>query len=177
MLKGRIPIVMLILSLSACSYNGSVNLPGLYRIDIQQGNVMEQYMLDRLRPGMDKNQVEFILGTPAFIDPFHSNQWEYFFSMSEDGDNPAQRHLRIHFVDEKLAYIDGDVVVTNRDLTDPIRQSRTVDVPLYSQRNRGIFSRMINAFLPFIGNDQPRRVETEDSNEETDNTEESAPSE
>jgi outer membrane protein assembly factor BamE len=65
-------IMILGLLLSACSYNGSVNLPGVYRIDIQQGNVLEQPMLDKLKAGMDKNLVEFILGTPALIDPFHT---------------------------------------------------------------------------------------------------------
>jgi outer membrane protein assembly factor BamE len=163
--SGRLPIIVIILSLSACSYNGSINLPGLYRVDVQQGNVLDQSMLDKLRPGMDKNQVEFILGTPAIVDPFHTDQWEYFFSMTEDGEDRKQRHLRVHFVDEKLAYIDGDVVVTNRDLTDPIRQSRTVDVPADRQRNQGIFSRMINA-IPFVGDDPPRRNESPDANEE-----------
>lgn len=152
--------IILLLSftlLTACSYKGSIDLPGLYRINIQQGNVIDQHLLDRLKPGMDKNQVEFILGTPAFIDPFHTNQWEYFFSSARESRNRRQRHMRLHFVDEELAYITGDVKVTDRDLSDPIRESRTVDVPLRTRRP-GFFARIFNE-LPIVGNSEPKIIE------------------
>jgi len=143
--------------LTACSYQGSIDLPGLYRINIQQGNVIDQHLLDRLKPGMDKNQVEFILGTPAFIDPFHTEQWEYFFSSARQSRDRRQRHMRLHFIDDELAYISGDVKVTDRDLSDPIRESRTVDVPLRTSRP-GFFKRLINE-LPIVGNSEPRIIE------------------
>jgi outer membrane protein assembly factor BamE len=174
--KSRILLMIFGMLLSACSYNGTVNRPGVYRIDIQQGNVLEQPMLDRLKPGMEKNLVEFILGTPAFIDPFHTEQWEYFFSMAEEGDNPHQRHLRVHFVDNKLSYISGNVVVSNRDLTDPVLQTRTVDVPADRRRSEGFFKRIINS-IPFVGDDQPRRAEPKASEEDPEESEESTTSE
>jgi outer membrane protein assembly factor BamE len=164
------------LFLAACSYNGSLDLPGLYRVDIQQGNVLDQDMLDRLRPGMGKAQVEFILGTPAFIDPFHTEQWEYFFSIAEEGDNRRQRHLRVHFIDDKLAYIDGDVKVANRDLSDPGRQVRTVDVPPDRGRRQGFFQRMFSS-IPLLGEPQPRRVNPPDTAEEGTVEEDTGPSE
>ena len=46
-------------------------LPGVYKIDVIQGNVITQEMINQLRPGMDKRQVKFILGTPLLVDPFH----------------------------------------------------------------------------------------------------------
>ena len=164
MLK-KLIILSLSCFISACSYNGSVNLPGLYRIDIQQGNIIDQDMLDRLRPGMDKFQVEFILGTPAIADPFHADQWDYVFSMAEESENRQQRHIRVHFVDDKLAYIDGDVVVSNREINEAIRRSRTVEVPPGSRPDGNIFQRMFNA-LPFIGEDPPRRARPAQTEEE-----------
>jgi len=163
-IQTKLMIVTLALSLNACSYNGSLNLPGLYRIDIQQGNIIDQDMLSRLRPGMDKNQVEFILGTPAIVDPFHIDQWEYLFSMAEESENRQQRHFRIHFIDDKLSYISGDIVVSDRDFSDPIRQSKSVDVPL--QNKKGIFKRIFNN-IPFIADRKPRRRPTTETNEET----------
>lgn len=148
----RLTILISMVALSACSSDGEVRIPGLYRIDIQQGNVIDQLMIDRLKPGMDRNQVQFILGTPAVADPFHADQWEYFYSMSESGDTREQRHLRIHFRDDKLAWIDGDVVSTGRIPTDTLRQTRTVDVPL--REEEGWFKRLLNT-LPFIGDDIP----------------------
>ncbi len=136
--------------LSACSH-----IPGLYRIDIQQGNVIDQVMLDKLKPGMDKNQVHFILGTPAIVDPFHTDQWEYLFSSSEAGDAREQRHLRVHFKDERLAYIDGDIITTNRVPDDTPRQSKTVEVPLNNDKGGGLFRRLFNP-RPSSGGDQPK---------------------
>ncbi len=152
--------ILLLLSftlLTACSYKGSIDLPGLYRVNIQQGNVIDQHLLDRLKPGMDKNQVEFILGTPAFIDPFHTEQWEYFYSSARESRDRRQRHMRLHFVNDELAYITGNVKVTDRDLSDPIRESRTVDVPLRTRRP-GFFARIFNE-LPIVGNSGPQIIE------------------
>ena len=58
-------MLMLTTVLGACSLS---ELPGLYRIDIQQGNVVTQEMLAQLEPGMDKRRVRFVLGTPLVAD-------------------------------------------------------------------------------------------------------------
>lgn len=158
----RLTILLSVLALSACSSDGGVRIPGLYRIDIQQGNVIDQVMIDRLRPGMDRHQVQFILGTPAIADPFHANQWIYFYSMSESGDTRQQRQLRVHFTDDKLAWIDGDVVSTGRIPEDALRQTKTVDVPL--REREGLFKRFINS-LPFVGDDEPQEQVTSPAEE------------
>jgi outer membrane protein assembly factor BamE len=153
LMKIRLLVLMSFVALSACSSNGDIKIPGLYRLDIQQGNVVDQAMIDRLKPGMDRNQVQFILGTPAVADPFHADQWEYFFSMSEGGDTPSQRSIRVHFVEDKLGWLDGDVASTGRVPVDTLRQTRTVEVPLREQE--GWFERIINS-LPLIGDGRPR---------------------
>lgn len=150
--KLRISLLLYAFMLTACSSNGGVKIPGLYRINIQQGNVIDQVMIDKLRPGMNKNQVHFILGTPAVVDPFHTDQWEYIYTMSKNGDTREQRHLRVHFKDEMLAWVDGDVTTTGRTPVDALRQSRTVEVPLRDDNGGGFFRNLFNA-IPFIGDD------------------------
>ena len=61
---------MILLAACSRSFDGGYNVPLLYKIDIQQGNVIEQDMINKLKPGMDKNQVKFIMGTPVIVDPF-----------------------------------------------------------------------------------------------------------
>ncbi|HCZ17273.1 MAG TPA: outer membrane protein assembly factor BamE, partial [Candidatus Accumulibacter sp.] len=46
---------------------------------VQQGNVLTQEMVAQLRPGLSKDQVRFILGTPVLVDMFHLNRWDYFY--------------------------------------------------------------------------------------------------
>ena len=148
-IKLILPVLLSVFLLGACG-----RIPFLYRVDIQQGNVIDQSMVDKLKPGMDKNQVHFILGTPAVADTFHTNQWDYLFTSSESGDTREQRHLRIYFKEDKLAYIDGDVVTSNRIPDDTPRQSRTVEVPADYSNRGGFFGRLFSA-LPFVGDDRP----------------------
>ena len=140
--------------LAACANKSDFKLPGVYRIDIQQGNIIEQAMLAKLKPGMDKSQVRFIMGTPSLVDPFHTNQWEYIYTFSKRGGRRKQRHITLYFEDDKLAYLDGDVVPGLERPEDETlnKPSNTVDVTLPQGKKRGFFGRMLGA-LPLIGGD------------------------
>lgn len=70
---GFLPALLLTV-LAGCSNNlGSLDFPGVYKISITQGNVILQNMVNQLRPGMTKNQVIFVMGTPLVRDPFHQD--------------------------------------------------------------------------------------------------------
>ena len=80
-----------------------------YRIDIQQGNFVSQEMVAQLKPGMTKEQVRFVLGTPLVTDIFHAERWDYVYTLERRGAPRQQRHLAVFFEDGKLARLDGDV--------------------------------------------------------------------
>ena len=148
----RFLLLTLAFFLVACTHEGGYKLPGVYRIDIQQGPIIDSTMLSRLKPGMDKNQVQFIMGTPALIDPFHTNRWEYIYTFSKGGRQRKQRHVTLHFEDDKLAYIDGDVMPGEErpdELTS--KSTKIIDVPLGKYKKRGFFGRMIDKV--FTGGD------------------------
>ena len=86
-------------------------LPGItpHKIDIQQGNVVTQEMVDKLKPGMSKSQVRFALGTPLVVDPFHNDRWDYVYVQQKRGRVTEQRRIVVLFADEKLLRIEGDV--------------------------------------------------------------------
>ena len=152
---------LLLLCLSGCATEGDRKLPGVYRIDIQQGNVIEQEMLDKLRPGMDKNQVRFIMGTPVIADPFHTDRWDYIYTYSEGGSQRQQRHISIFFKDDKLDYVKGDVVIGEKESSDDdmANTSKTVDVPLKTRKD-SIFGKIMGS-IPFIGDDEPHSASEE----------------
>lgn len=102
--------------LGACS---SVSMPDIplpsfikpYRMEIQQGNFVTQEMLSQLRPGMTRDQVKFVMGSPLITDMFHASRWDYIFNRQlEFSKGIEKRNLTIFFVDGKLQRIDGDVV-------------------------------------------------------------------
>ena len=88
-------------SLSGCGF------PGVYKIDIQQGNVVTQEMVDQLRPGMTTRQVRFIMGTPLIQDTFEPNRWDYLYSM-QSGHNPReQERISLMFENDRLVGLAG----------------------------------------------------------------------
>lgn len=98
------------LLLAGCS--GVPTLPGItpYKMDIQQGNYVTQQMVAKLKPGMTRSQVRFILGTPLIVDMFRTNRWDYVYIYEKRGQVTEQRKITVIFEDDKLARVEGDVV-------------------------------------------------------------------
>lgn len=98
------------LVLAGCS--GVPRLPGItpYKMDIQQGNYVTQQMVAKLKPGMTRAQVRFILGTPLVVDMFRTNRWDYVYMFEKRGRLTEQRKVTVIFEDDKLARVEGDVV-------------------------------------------------------------------
>ena len=65
--------------LTAILLSGCAEFPGVYKIDVPQGNIVTQEMVDQLRPGMTINQVRYVLGTPLLTDPFNKYRWDYIY--------------------------------------------------------------------------------------------------
>ena len=132
------------------SYDGSFNAPLLHKIDIQQGNVIDQEMLNKLQPGMDKKHVKFIMGTHVLVDPFHNERWEYIYSFQEGGKVREQRHITLHFEGGKLAHISGDIEVSNvpRQKEAIITEENAVIVPESDKEKKGFFGRLLEKINP-----------------------------
>ena len=102
-----------LLPLAACS---NVQMPDVasaitpYRIDIRQGNYITQEMVAQLKPGMTRDQVRFILGTPLVADIFHADRWDYIYRFKPGRGEVQQRRFTVFFEDQKLVLVAGDVV-------------------------------------------------------------------
>ena len=80
----------MVLALAGCKQ--APELPAViapYRIDIQQGNVVTQQMVAKLKAGMTRAQVRFALGSPLVVDPFRTDRWDYVWHVSETGQRGA----------------------------------------------------------------------------------------
>jgi outer membrane protein assembly factor BamE len=119
------------LTLASCSTVLN-NLPGVYSLEIQQGNIVDQNMINQLRPNMDKRQVLYIMGSPMLTDYFHKNRWDYVYSVKPSGDDASLKKVFLVFkpVDgtDKLAGLYGDFKPSNLPVVKP-SDEKIVDLP------------------------------------------------
>lgn len=102
-------------TLAGCSTgNNFISFPGVYKMDIQQGNVITQKEVDQLKPGMTKDQVAFIISQPVLSDIFDKNRWDYVYSFQPGGKKRMQKTLSLFFKQGKLSGIKGDLLPNNK---------------------------------------------------------------
>lgn len=97
-MKSILAVVLLALGVTACSTVKKV----VYRIDVPQGNYLEQEKIDQLKVGMTQEQVQYLLGTPLLKDAFAQNRWDYVFIKRKGHEEPIQRTLLIYFNEKGL---------------------------------------------------------------------------
>ena len=93
---------------AGCSRLSEIPVPGLYRLDVRQGNAFDDAALAKLELGMPRSRVLHLLGTPAVDDVFHPNRWEYLYSFAPGGEESGWRRLTLHFEEDRLSRIEGE---------------------------------------------------------------------
>ena len=80
-------------------------LPKPYKTPIKQGTLIENENLQQLVPGLSKEQVRFLLGTPTIIDAFHTERWDYIYYERIEGVFSQPKRITVIFKNEKVAEI------------------------------------------------------------------------
>ena len=96
-----------LLSLLASGCAG-LKFPTVHKIAIQQGNVITQQMINQLKPGMSKSQVQFVLGQAVVETSFDQDHWNYIYTIHRSGGKIFQRRLSLYFVDGHLDRFEGN---------------------------------------------------------------------
>jgi outer membrane protein assembly factor BamE len=117
--------------LAACSGTPVItNVLSPYRMDVRQGNMVSQEMVAQLRPGLSREQVRFILGSPLVADMFHVDRWDYVYRFQPGKGEAQQRRLVVFFQDNKLTRVAGDVVAEDGTKADaPKPAAQVIDIP------------------------------------------------
>jgi outer membrane protein assembly factor BamE len=101
----RTKLVLLSLLLSSCGY---LHTPALspYKMDIRQGNYVTPEMREKLKLGMSRSQVRYVLGTPMVSDPFHASRWDYVYRLEQGGEIVEKQNLTVYFEGDNLVRVD-----------------------------------------------------------------------
>nr|HRM71248.1 outer membrane protein assembly factor BamE [Thauera phenylacetica] len=99
--------------ISGCSFDSVVGLVDPYRIDVRQGNYVDQEMVAQLRRGMSRDQVRYVLGSPLVVDMFRSDRWDYVYRFRPGSGEAQQRVISLFFAGDVLDRIEGDVAAAS----------------------------------------------------------------
>lgn len=119
----RLIPLLCILLVAGCS---NLRFPGVYRIDIPQGNFVTPEMLTELRPGMSRKEVRFVLGPPTLRAPFTPDKWYYLLDYEPGEGETVEQEIVIHFEDGQFARREGQALANLQARTQG-RQDRELE--------------------------------------------------
>jgi len=128
-----------LLALAACtSLQTTDNFLGVitpYRIDIVQGNVVTKEQAEQIKPGMTRNQVRDILGSPMLTDIFHADRWDYVFTIRRQGTEPQRRTIVAYFEGDALKRLEAPELPSEREFVASISRTQSTGKKLNLELN------------------------------------------
>lgn len=102
----------LVISIAALLLLPGCGWPRVHKVVVQQGNVITQEMIDKLKPGMTRAQVSFIMGDPVVHNTFGDSRWDYVYTLLNPGVYETAVNMSLFFEGDRLAYFTGDLAPT-----------------------------------------------------------------
>lgn len=96
----RSKLILLSLMLASCGWLTP------YKMDIRQGNYVTPEMREKLKVGMTRQQVRYVMGTSMVNDVFHGNRWDYVYRLEHDGQVVEKQNMTLYFEGDNLARIE-----------------------------------------------------------------------
>ena len=117
-------------SLAACGTFDSVSnrVSGVitpYKVDVVQGNFVSREQVQALQPGMGRQQVKEILGTPLVTSLFHGDRWEYVFTLKRPDVEVQTRKLTVFFKGDVMDRVEGDEMPTEAEFVATLGSKRS----------------------------------------------------
>ncbi|KAA6186376.1 outer membrane protein assembly factor BamE [Thiohalocapsa marina] len=119
-------------------------LPFVYKMTVQQGNILTEDMVDQVQLGMSRSQVRYLLGTPMLADMFHTDRWDYIYTIRRGHEPMQSKRLTLYFDGDTLTKIDGWIEPDPaRALAAEEEREIVITVPDWKD-NRGLINRALN---------------------------------
>ena len=91
--------LILVSSLAACAaYDFSRRI-------VQQGNLLPQNKIERLKIGMSKKDVAILMGTSLLSPLFNQDRWDYAYTLRQGNAPLEKRYVSLYFKQDRLARI------------------------------------------------------------------------
>jgi len=123
-LVALLPLVLLGAGCSSLQGDRLLGAITPYRIDVMQGNVITQELAANVKPGMSREQVRDLLGSPLLTSAFHADRWDYVFTMRRQGVEPQRRNVVAYFKGDVLERLDVPELPSEKEFVSSIRPAR-----------------------------------------------------
>ena len=100
-----------------------------YKVEVVQGNFVSKEQVDALEPGMSRDQVRQILGSPLVTSLFHGDRWDYVFTLKRKGVQEQQRRLTVYFKGDAMERVEGDPMPSEAEFVGTLDKRKTGKVP------------------------------------------------
>ncbi|MBI2768251.1 MAG: outer membrane protein assembly factor BamE [Burkholderiales bacterium] len=101
-----------------------------YRVEVVQGNFVSKEQVEALKPGMSRQQVKETLGTPLLASVFHSERWDYVFTLKRQGVDPQSRKLTVYFKGNVMDRFEGDEMPSEAEFVATLDKRKAGKVPV-----------------------------------------------
>lgn len=118
-------------------------LPFVYKMTVQQGNIINEEDVDALQLGMTKSQVRYVLGTPALESMFHSDRWDYTYTVRQGHRDMELKRLVLLFQEDQLVDVQGHLTPNPARAANREPQQIVVSVPDWED-NRGFIRKSLS---------------------------------
>ncbi len=105
--------IALVVSLLTVALLSGCGWPRVHKVIVQQGNVITQEMIDKLKPGMTRTQVAYIMGEPVVRNTFNDKRWDYVYSLENPGFYEVSSMVSLFFENDRLSHFAGDLAPTS----------------------------------------------------------------
>ena len=132
-LRRGVWLTALLASAGCASLQSSDSFLGVitpYRIDIVQGNVVTKEQAAQVKPGMTREQVRDLLGSPMLTDIFHADRWDYMFTIKRPGTEPQRRSIVAHFEGDTLKRLDAPELPSEQEFVASISRVKPGKAPV-----------------------------------------------
>ncbi|TGN40557.1 outer membrane protein assembly factor BamE [Marinobacter confluentis] len=100
----KLTALLLTLLIAGCAF------PGVYKINVQQGNILTDEELTSLSEGMSRSQVQSVLGTPLMVNPIDPSREYYIYTFQRSGGDIKEQRVIVYYNDDRFSHYEAQLM-------------------------------------------------------------------